>query len=323
MSRKKTIATTESVNAATEGADTSPDAASRAHPKPVLSDQLIARGRIHLGERLRAVDADHALFTGESMRDQGQLQPIAVRPHPEKPDDFILIFGAHRFVGAGLVDIWLLRTDIYDVDAAQARLMEIDENLVDFALTELDRAAFLAERKRVWEEMYPQTKHGGDRSQQVDRPVDLPSRFTAETAERIGVSERTIQRSVKRHNAIDAGVRTRISSTWLARNGGQLDALAKVDRFQQSGVVELMLSGAADAPKTVAEALARMSNRPAPVKNERDEQGKALLKAWKNAGAGAREDFLAFLEGEGLVTKTGYVPEPGTIAEKIMREGRL
>jgi hypothetical protein len=68
-------------------------------------------------------------------------------------------------------------------------------------LSPSERAAHMAERKRIYEVKYPETVHGGDRrsSRQVgDLKAD---RFTSDTAKKTGQSERKVQRDAQRGDA--------------------------------------------------------------------------------------------------------------------------
>ena len=99
------------------------------------------------------------------------------------------------------------------------------ETHANFKLRQLDRATFLAEPKSVYEALYPETKHG-------DNNRFLPSgqnghlgvpRYSAEVAERLGLGERTVRRSVKLYQSLHIDARRRLTGTWLADHGQQLD----------------------------------------------------------------------------------------------------
>src|ERR1700677_4661005 len=63
----------------------------------------------------------------ESIRVQGVLQPILVRPHPTAPERFQIVAGERRFraaMQAGLNEIPAIRRDMDDSDAAVVALVE-------------------------------------------------------------------------------------------------------------------------------------------------------------------------------------------------------
>ncbi len=90
----------------------------------------------------------------------GQLQPILVRPG--RDGKYVLVAGLHRIEGRkknGSKTI--LATVVEDMDADQAELAEIDENLIRANLTVAERAMHVAARKSLYEKLHPQTKQGG------------------------------------------------------------------------------------------------------------------------------------------------------------------
>lgn len=72
-------------------------------------------------------------------------------------------------------------------------------------LSAAERAIHIAQRKKLYEQMQPETKNGKhpNRAKQHRKPEDrqvgdLPDRFTADTAVKTGTSERAIQRDAAR-----------------------------------------------------------------------------------------------------------------------------
>jgi hypothetical protein len=114
---------------------------------------------------------------------------------------------------------------VKDIDADQAKLDEIDENLIRAELSPAERALHLAERKRIYEKLHPETKHGATgRGREKSRQVgDSNDRFTKDTAKITGKSERTIQRDVERANKVGVGVLADIKGTTLDK-GDEIDA---------------------------------------------------------------------------------------------------
>jgi len=127
--------------------------------------ELIPVDQIHVEDRLRSVNPDHAALIAESFRANGQMTPIEVRR--DEAGKFVLVAGAHRLAAARLAEMDQIAASIIDADADQARLREIDENLCRRDLTELDRAAFLAERKVVWAKLNPEASGWGFRGGQL------------------------------------------------------------------------------------------------------------------------------------------------------------
>lgn len=258
--------------------------------------QSIKLADIIVTDRLRAVDEDHALLLAANMKAEGLNVPIEVRPAPKKPGRFILIAGGHRHRGATLLGWDTIDAIVIEVSADQARLREIDENLYRVGLTELDRAVFLAEKKRLYEKLNPAAKNGGDRkSDQFAIFGDLIPRFSQEACERLGMSERTLQRTLARA-ALPADVRARIAGTPMADKGSDLDALLKLPPEQRMPALDLLFGAAVDAPRTIAEAAQRLSGARPAAPSEDDAHLDALMKAWRRAGASARKRFVTFLD---------------------------
>ena len=256
--------------------------------------QRIRLADIDRSDRLRPVDHDRALLIAASIAERGLDAPIKVRAAGKKSGHpYVLVIGGHRCEAAALLGWEEIDAVVVDLSADEARLAEIDENLYRAELNPLDQAVFLAERKRLYEKLHPATKHGGDRvSEQVAIFGDLAPRFTEEVKDRLGLSERSVQRILQRARIAD-DVRARIAGTKIARTGSELDLLARLEPAQQRAVVD-HFETAKEA--TVGDALAAISGARKAPKPAADQQYEALLRAWKAAGSAARARFVTFLK---------------------------
>lgn len=235
--------------------------------------------RISVGERLRQVDPDFVALVAASMAEQGQITPIEVGledgdgVHP-------LIAGAHRLEAARALGWDHIEARVFDGDALAMAMREVDENLCRHELSDLDRAAFLARRKVLWEEIHPEARHGGKRKKgQVATLGHLTRRFSAEAAEKVGLSERTIRRLVQRHDALHPEVRRALAGTAIARNGGDLDALAKMSHAAQLRVLEVIQSRGVSRVGAAIEVL----RGPAPEQDIVEKMFLRYLKIWDAA----------------------------------------
>jgi ParB family chromosome partitioning protein len=259
-----------------------------------MNIQFIPLDRIDRGDRLRAVDEDYARVIAASMQADGARTPIEVRA-ADADGMHKLIAGGHRCRAAEIAGLTELPAVVMDVGALDARRLEIEENLCRHDLSELDRSTFLANWKEIYEALNKQTRHGGARRKhQVAKNGDLMNieRFTAIASERLGMSERTIQRATARFQKIAGDVRARISGTWLSEHGAELDLLARMRPEVQRKVIHLMEERGATSLKPLRDQV--MGIR-APVLDPDVVQYEALMKLWRKTSAKARRRFEAEL----------------------------
>lgn len=250
--------------------------------------QDLPLAKISLGDRLRPVDPTQASSRAESMAEQGQLQAIMVRP---EGDGYVVVVGGHRFVAAQQLGWETIRAEIRtDLDPLKARLAEIDENLERDELSAIDKAVFIAERKRVWEQLNPTAAHGGDRKSlkskdDIKSPEWRLDRYTLETSEKTGISERVLQRVAFIGSHLSTDLIPLIRQTYLATHQGDLEKLSRMPPEQQRQALERLASGEC---KTLPGALGRTERDPEDVIVER------FVALWGKAPAKARRRMLSF-----------------------------
>nr|WP_255569221.1 ParB N-terminal domain-containing protein [Neoroseomonas alba] len=250
--------------------------------------------QIDIGERLRAVDDDYAAMIAESLLQRGLDTPIIVAVVDGAAGAYRLVAGGHRVAAARKAGWTEIPAKVVEVNELQARLIEIDENLVRRELSALDRAVFLAERKAIYEAMNPAAKRGGKR--EAGKPTSLSVwSFGKATALKLGVDERTIQRAVARA-AIAPEVRALIATHPIADSGAELDQLAGQAPERQREIAERLVREGATA-RTVSAALVEIVGRP-PVSAvaEIDREYRAIMSAWGKAShTEAKRRFLDVL----------------------------
>jgi ParB/RepB/Spo0J family partition protein len=94
----------------------------------------------------------------ESITTQGLQQSILVRPRDG--GGYWLVAGRHRFEACRQLKHPTIRADVRDLDDMAALLVEIDENLVRADLSPAERALHIGRRKKLYEQLHPETKHG-------------------------------------------------------------------------------------------------------------------------------------------------------------------
>jgi ParB family chromosome partitioning protein len=130
----------------------------------------------------------------QSINEVGLLNPVTI------DEDNNLIAGAHRLeaikrLGWSEIDCNV----IGGLDDLQKRMAELDENIIRNNGSYLERDEWMLERKEIYEALHPETKHGM-RNGQTSKNDNLSSleSFAQDVAEKTGLSERTIQRSIQR-----------------------------------------------------------------------------------------------------------------------------
>lgn len=257
---------------------------------PVVSRQVV-RVRLDLidaSERLREVSEAHAVVMAGSMAERGQRTPIEI---VRRGDRFRLVFGAHRYRGAEINGWAEIEAFIVEAEDAEVRLREIDENLIRHELTALDRARFLAERKRIYEALHPETKNGSNQYTRGFANLANPS-FGEDIAERTGLSYRTVARAVALAEALAPEAVQAVRHTPLASNQAALEALAKHPHDRQLSVLGLMFADENPA-KSVGDAIARLDGKV--VKPAEEKHLSKAIDLWGRMGAKDRRAFLAFL----------------------------
>jgi hypothetical protein len=152
------------------------------------------------------------------------------------------------------------------IDAVEAELVEIDENLIRADLTPAEQAAHHARRKVLHEQKHPETKRTatlkrGNQKAPSRQNGETKNRYTKDTAEKTGDSERTIQRHVERGNSIPNV--SELAGTSLDQ-GAELDALAKLKDIAPERQAEL-IEQAKEGEKVSAKAeVKKASNKPKP-----------------------------------------------------------
>lgn len=258
-------------------------------PDAMMPDQaVIPLGQIDAEKRLRTIDPDWVAMIAASMQEEGQRTPIEVRKAGKR---YKLIAGGHRLEAlklAGIETAWCVVKKATD---DEAMLLEIDENLCRRELSELDRAIFLARRKEVYETLHPETKHGAAPNGGKDDKLGIfaPS-FNEATADKVGLSPRTIARSITRYKHIMPDVREKISSTWLADSGAQLDALAKETPDMQREIAEAV--HAWPTIKSVADIVRQLKNQPKKAASTTYDK---LVALWNKADQATKLRFHEFL----------------------------
>ena len=196
-------------------------------------------------DRLRAVDPERVAEIALSMAQAGgQITPIEVGPADAEGRHF-LISGAHRLAALRRNGEAEVMAVVFDGNAQERRLREIDENLYRHDLTPYDQAAFMAERLVIWEALYGQRMQaGGDPKKHSAKLAKAGGkRFYVEVAAAFGLPERTARRMLARWKKIDREAWRLLRGHAVTRNGTDLDALARLEPGLQNRIAALLVRG--------------------------------------------------------------------------------
>lgn len=268
-------------------------------PPAVRSVVRVKIAQIDASERLREISEAHAQVIAASMLEhekaggRRQLQPVEL---VQRGDGYRLVFGAHR-LRAHQINGWdEIDAEIVTLTDAGLRLREIDENLIRHELTALDRARFLAERKRLYEALNPAAKHGGDRRSDQVANMAVWS-FSADIAEKTGMSDRTVRRAVALIENLAPAAIARLRDTPLASNQAALEALSKQPHERQLAALDHLFAADNPAPSVNA-AFDRLDGKA--VKPAAELKVSKLIDQWGRLGARERAEFLGFLAAADL-----------------------
>ena len=295
---------------------TTPGEAETAYPRRSLPVQL---AQIRVADRLRlALDEATVATIAGSMAELDLQSPVLLRPWraagPEGSDAwgredaglFALVAGAHRLEAARRLGWAHIEALIVEGTPDEVRLIEIDENFARAELTVLDRARFLATRKRIYLRLHPEQRRGGDRKS-VDYKQQNPTAkfavrsFADEVGANAGLSERAVRRAVDIGEKLDEQVAVDLAGTGLVDREGDLHALSRMPASKQRVIAAICR----DAPggATLGKALAALEGRGKPAKTTtggRTPTGAglaALQRAWRGADEETRRRFLDWIEG--------------------------
>lgn len=135
--------------------------------------------------RFRPLDKKAVKVLEESIEKNKQLQPILIDRNGN------LIDGNHRLNACINLGISCIANVVDEVNEDKLALMEIDTNLCRKELSASELEVHLAERKKIYLRLYPETAKGSFTKSETKS-------FTEDTADTMNVSKKTIERLVKR-----------------------------------------------------------------------------------------------------------------------------
>ena len=240
--------------------------------------------------RLRPVSESGVATLVASIEQLGLIKdPIHLRQVGGAHARLELIAGGHRLQAAKRLDWATIPATIWTCSADWARLMEVDDNLAQSDMDALELAVFLAERKRVYLKLHPQSKRGGDRGNQHTggRQSDIVS-FCQSTAEKRAMSKRQIERLVSAGERLDPKHAAQLFALESRPTLADLTHLGKMQPDQRQLALDLFVVG---TEPTIKAAHASLEGSKPPLSNK-DRRVQSLVDAWDRAGKAARDAFF-------------------------------
>lgn len=209
--------------------------------------------------RLRDVDQEWAECLAGMFLETGQKTPIDVVTDGKR---FSLVAGAHRLTAAKIAKWKEIEAHILEPKPEQAadelRLHEILENLGRKDFDALERCEALSELKRVYENLHPDSKHGGDRKSQAAKNKQENQTaifaFCSSASESTGLSRRSVELAVQIFKDLSPQTRERLRGTVIANKQSDLKALAGQTAENQTTVLDMLFSDPSTAA-SVGEAI--------------------------------------------------------------------
>ena len=150
--------------------------------------------QINVNAGRREADPEAVQKLADSISKVGLLNPITV------DQEYTLIAGLHRLEAAKFLGWTEIKCTVSNLSGLLAELAEIDENLVRRNFDCVDEGEQLARRKEIYEMLHPETRRGkrnGQTSKTDAGSVLETKSFAQDTAEKIGVTPRTVERKVQ------------------------------------------------------------------------------------------------------------------------------
>jgi hypothetical protein len=239
------------------------------------------------------------------------IHPITVT------EDLRLVAGRDRLEACRSLGWTEVPATVLCVDALQAELAEIDENLVRKVLTYLERSEQAQRRKKIYEALHPETRHvtkrgGPGRGKKTTAKlaaVSAPA-FTADTAKKTGRSVRSVRRDIQIVTGIAEPVRHKIRGTPLADRKDDLERIARMDPEQQVKVVDTILASlASPKPLTVPQAERQVADR--------EKLARMKAKAAEAKAAGADGKGSAWTVNDGRSPDALRLLERGSVRQVV------
>ena len=179
----------------------------------------------------------------ESVAEVGMMNPITVTA------DHTLIAGLHRLEAAKRLGWTEIECSVSDMDALHTELAEIDENVIRTGLSDLELSELLARRKKIYETLHPTTiarnlpGHASNYESSGDKLTGEAKPFSQDTAEKMGVSPRTVERHVQIAENLTPDTKEILRSADKKVTKQNLTKLSRLEPEQQTEAAGQLVAG--------------------------------------------------------------------------------
>jgi len=216
----------------------------------------VSINEIRTREGRRSLDEGHVKELAESIRGIGLINPLTI------DRENILIAGLHRLEAVRLLGWTEVECTVSSLAGLQAELAEIDENFVRNDLSAIEYSEMLLRRKEIYESLYPETRHGGDRKSEKIKcakcTLDPAKSFVNDTAEKLKVDPCTVRRQLQTARNLTPETKEIMKNTDTKISKKAAMKLSKLEPDRQKEAAALL---AAREIKTVEEYTARTGGR--------------------------------------------------------------
>lgn len=248
-------------------------------------------------DRLRPVSEAGVEAIMASVEELGVIKdPIHVRQVNHQGGKLVLMAGGHRLEAAKRMGWAQIPATVWTCNDLWAQLMEVDDNLASAELTALDNAIFLAERKRIYEELHPETAAGAFKGNRHTGSLAADNMsvasFAATTAEKFGLTERHVRRMVAAGAALDLQEAQQLRLAPRPVTLTDLQEIGKIgEADERREVVRQLATGEAKKAAAARKAYRFRDNPPAP-NSPVDTEYMTIKKAWLRARKEAKRRFV-------------------------------
>ena len=200
----------------------------------------VAMSDIGVSLRYRRLDSGRVSELADSIKEMGLLQPIVLTEARQ------LVVGLHRLEACKSLGWEEIPATILPLNDLDAKLAEIDENLIRNELTALERGEHLVERKRIYLLKYPETapvtERGGP-GRGKTTPESGTVSFVNDTASHTNRGRSTVREEVEIATNLTPEAREILRDSDTADNKTELKRLSRMAPEKQAAAAQAAVSG--------------------------------------------------------------------------------